>query len=85
MFFICEDYILSRGYLNNLPYGNKHVSIVNFLQVPTEQNIIQWGFKYFHMYILMKRDICAKLFLLCQIRGFFCNYKSIINNEMGLT
>ena len=31
----------------------------------------------FCMYILMKRDMGAKLFLLCQICGFMCNYKSI--------
>ena len=33
------------------------------------------------MYILMKRDINAKLFLLCQICGFMCNYKSINNQR----
>ena len=31
------------------------------------------------MYILMKRDMRAKVFLLCQICGFMCNYKSIKN------
>ena len=28
------------------------------------------------MCILMKRDMCTRLFLLCQIRRFMCNYKS---------
>ena len=31
----------------------------------------------FCMYILMKRNMSAKLLLLCQICGFMCNYKSI--------
>ena len=30
----------------------------------------------FRMYIIIKRDMCTRLFLLCQIRGFLCNYKS---------
>ena len=33
----------------------------------------------FCMYILMKRDMSDKLFLLCQICGFICNYKSFNN------
>ena len=33
------------------------------------------------MYILMKRDMSARLFLLCQICGFMCNYKSINNQR----
>ena len=33
------------------------------------------------MYILMKRDMSAKLFLLCHICGFMCNYKSINNRR----
>ena len=34
------------------------------------------------MYILMKRDICAKLFLLCQICGFMCNYNTITTIDL---
>ena len=33
----------------------------------------------FCMYILMKRDISARLFLLCQIPWFVCSNKSFIN------
>ena len=28
------------------------------------------------LYILMKRDMCTILFLLCQVQGVMCNYKS---------
>ena len=30
----------------------------------------------FRMCILVKRDMCTGLFLLCKIRGFMCDYKS---------
>ena len=33
------------------------------------------------MYILMKRDMRAKLFFFCQICGFMCSYKSINNQR----
>ena len=33
----------------------------------------------FNMYILMKRDMRDKLFLLCQLCGFLCNYRSSNN------
>ena len=39
----------------------------------------------FCMYILIKRDICAKLFLLSQIHGFMCNFKSIIKLSVNTT
>ena len=29
----------------------------------------------------MKRDMTARLFLLCQITGFMCNYKSVNNRR----
>ena len=38
---------------------------------------VKSGFELeFCMYILKKRDMCTRLFLLCQIQGFMCNYKS---------
>ena len=30
----------------------------------------------FRMCIPMKRDMCTRLFILCQKQGFMCNYKS---------
>ena len=43
------------------------------------------GFSFvtiFRVYILMKKDICPKLFLLCQISDFMCNTKSINKSKI---
>ena len=39
--------------------------------------VVKFGRNFFCMYILMKRDVCPKLFLLCQMCGFMCNNKSL--------
>ena len=35
----------------------------------------------FRIYFLMKRDMCTRLFLACQIPGFMCNYKPFNNRR----
>ena len=52
----------------------KFVEIFKFEQIQFEKMLLK-----FRMYIFMKRDMTARLFLLCQISGFMWNYKSFNN------
>ena len=54
----------------------KFVEIFKFEQIQFEKMLLK-----FCMYILMKRDMSAGLFFLCQISGLMSNYKSFNNQR----
>ena len=79
-------FIRSNGYSiicnNNLAYKEVNVSEKKKL-VSSGQDKNFFEPQIFCMYILIKRDTCPKLFLLCKICGFMCNNKSINKSKIS--
>ena len=66
-------FIVFGAVITNLQDFEKHLKYLKIWEL----------YLNFCMYILMKRDICGKLFLLCQTRLFMCSYKSIIKSKIS--
>ena len=77
----CDSYTSDHLEMDRLKSRLNTVTI----WISNKSNLNIWLFRHifclvfkwsFCMSILMKRDMCTRIFLLCQIWGFMCNYKS---------